>query len=706
MHTGLKLTAVALVLALAALLLASCGGGRSSVDTAPSLRGLPGLPQDGPASVVHHSSGVETLVIPGTTPYANDPGATIVPSGLRLAASGPAIGWAVYQVSGLDIERYVTSIDLTESSVSSDYWIALADYNLGMWTVVKSSSLTDETFPVSNPADYTSPGGNLYFALIVSDALIIHNQATIHIQNNAAPVLDPPANLAAVPGDTQVGLSWDAYTDTEASSINIYSSLAADMSGATLEGNVPSTDVAFSVNGLTNGQLYYFALTATDGALESVYSNIVSATPEAPVIDVLTLGGIWGRLGNDAAGTGHTTRNGPRDFTNVLSKDLSSDRLAGPCRTSPVLDSNGNVYALSRDGIFSSWTGDLATSRFSIDLAGRDARGGQLIPPQAPCVDAKDNIYFASVDADTGTLVFWGFDSSGGPIFDVEYPSTFSKDADNDIPFPSLNIAGGVLVSAANDYTHPIALNADGSEAWNNADYEQLLQFSAEPVYNAGTDAIEWPCTVPGIAVGMQPNWMSLNISDGSHFGDSKDIGRPVCYFGGVALPGSLHAYSNHTHHYLLDSLDGTRLDNVDITQSYYSGSPAYDAEYRLIYQPIHQDEGIVILGKLGIYEVTTDVPPQLNEIISQPLGGGLAVTGKPAIDGGHAVFVADEEGAVHRLLYDPQQPLGPGNPAILRTKLAAGDTFKYNSFALTDGAAYICSEQNKLYRIGNPFTD
>lgn len=701
------LLGVSFVMALPGL--SACGGPPRSDAARPAAgrASFPPLPEDGPAAgSPHKASGIETLLIDGKDEFLQDSTAADVPTGLRLSAPAGGVGWAIYQVPGLNIERYVTGVDLSEAAVTGSYWIALGNYSLGRWDILKESSLSADSFNVADAQAAISPGGNLYFALIVSGSTIVHQQATIHLQDNAPPALPAPAGLLAVPGDGQVTLSWDSYTAAGATALNAYQSEAGDMSGALLAGNeVLPGDDNLVVTGLTNSTLYYFALKATDGAAESAYSNIVFAVPNAP--PAFQLGGIWGRMGYDAAGTSQSPAVGPADFSITVGVDLTSNKSAGPCRTSPVVDSQGNVYALSRDGVFSSWTGDLGSNRFSKDLATIGSRGAQQIPPQAPCVDAADNVYFASVDSDTGGLVFWGFSAAGIKLFDKDYPGGFSGDSDNDQPFPSLNIAEGLLVSASDHYQCPLALNADGSEAWRITDYKDKLEFNAEPAYQSATGAFETPVTVVGISIDPRRHWMSLASTDGAFLHDYKALGGLANLYGGIALPGGQHYYPEYGRLVLLDSASGALGSEVDLGMTdNSSGSPALDATGEYIYQPVYQNAGIVILGKLFCYKVNSSIdPPQLEYAFSQSFFTP-PITGRPAVDSGNHVWFADEEGRLYRLSFNPALPVDGSNPTYIWHEMDNTDTYKFSSFALANGGAYICSEQNKLYVVGNPFLD
>jgi hypothetical protein len=93
-----------------------------------------------------------------------------------------------------------------------------------------------------------------------------------------------PSALTAVAGNGQVSLSWAAPTGggAPATGYNVYEAAApGHESGAPLNGATPVPSPTYSVSGLSNGQSYYFEVTAINSAGEGVPSNEASATPSA-----------------------------------------------------------------------------------------------------------------------------------------------------------------------------------------------------------------------------------------------------------------------------------------------------------------------------------------------------------------------------------------------------------------------------------------
>jgi len=96
------------------------------------------------------------------------------------------------------------------------------------------------------------------------------------------PAQGAPTNLTATAGDTQVLLSWSASLD--ATSYNVYwSKTAGVVPGAVGVTQIPGvTATSYAHSGLTNGDTYYYVVSAVALAGESAPSAEVSARPMPP----------------------------------------------------------------------------------------------------------------------------------------------------------------------------------------------------------------------------------------------------------------------------------------------------------------------------------------------------------------------------------------------------------------------------------------
>jgi hypothetical protein len=112
-----------------------------------------------------------------------------------------------------------------------------------------------------------------------------------------------PSGLAAQPGDAQVGVSWTAAPG--ATGYYLRQSTRSGGPYQVIAANVSSLD--FTQSGLNNGQLYFYTITATNSAGESLVSEVVSARPTSAVMPPLD--------SEYDAGAGQLTLNWPADHT-------------------------------------------------------------------------------------------------------------------------------------------------------------------------------------------------------------------------------------------------------------------------------------------------------------------------------------------------------------------------------------------------------
>src|SRR5207253_5435901 len=89
-----------------------------------------------------------------------------------------------------------------------------------------------------------------------------------------------PQNLTPTAGDAVVHLAWQPPSSDGNSAITEYRVYRGDSSGTeTLLG--PTTQTTYDDTSVTNGQTYYYTVTAVNSVGEGPASNEVSATPAA-----------------------------------------------------------------------------------------------------------------------------------------------------------------------------------------------------------------------------------------------------------------------------------------------------------------------------------------------------------------------------------------------------------------------------------------
>lgn len=108
--------------------------------------------------------------------------------------------------------------------------------------------------------------------------------------DNTAP--NAPKNLRGAAGEGYILLKWDENTENDLKGYNIYQSMDNIFFQKITGNTVDST--SYTVNGLTNGQMYYFAVTAVDiNGNESVRSQSIVAIPIGiPPAEVMNLSAI------------------------------------------------------------------------------------------------------------------------------------------------------------------------------------------------------------------------------------------------------------------------------------------------------------------------------------------------------------------------------------------------------------------------------
>jgi len=133
---------------------------------------------------------------------------------------------------------------------------------------------------------YEIPGSD--GALAVGDGSwpMFHHDPSLSGVSSGLPDLGTvaPAALTAQGGNAQVSLSWTAPTGAGASSTtgyNVYEGTApGHESGTPINGATPVAGTNYLVTGLSNGQSYYFEVTAINSAGEGAPSTEASATPD------------------------------------------------------------------------------------------------------------------------------------------------------------------------------------------------------------------------------------------------------------------------------------------------------------------------------------------------------------------------------------------------------------------------------------------
>jgi hypothetical protein len=192
----------------------------------------------------------------------------------------------------------------------------------------------------TSPVSYTFPSNGVYKIQFSSD----WNQITA--VNDQPIVTNPPSaplNLQATGGNGQVSLTWSAPSSNGGASVTSYTLYKSIIQGQeTKSVTLPSTSTSYTDSSVTNGQAYYYTITATNIAGESPQSNEATATPIAPKTITAT-------VKTDKA----TYSRGATVLMTITAKDSSSTTsLNGAMATVTILSPYGSTI----------WTGKATTN--------------------------------------------------------------------------------------------------------------------------------------------------------------------------------------------------------------------------------------------------------------------------------------------------------------------------------------------------------
>ncbi|MFF3906515.1 PKD domain-containing protein [Streptomyces sp. NPDC001848] len=139
-----------------------------------------------------------------------------------------------------------------------------------------------------NPSHTYSTAGSYTATLTVTDSSTPAKTATSTVTITASPIAGAPpgapTGLTATPGSGQVTLNWQAPSSNGGVNITSYKVYRGTSSGSETQltsGGCNNLAVVLSCTdtGLTNGQPYYYKVTAVNAIGESAQSNEASATP-------------------------------------------------------------------------------------------------------------------------------------------------------------------------------------------------------------------------------------------------------------------------------------------------------------------------------------------------------------------------------------------------------------------------------------------
>jgi predicted phage tail protein len=175
-----------------------------------------------------------------------------------------------------------SQVVLTWSAPSSDGGSSITAYKVYRGTMSGGEVLLTT---LGNVLTYTDPeltNGQIYYYKVSAVNSAGEGPQSVEVLAKPITVPSAPTISTTTAGDAQVVLNWTAPTSNGGSSIVAYKVYRGTVSGdetllATL-GNV----LSFTDTGLTNGQTYYYKVSAANSVGESVLSQEATATPAAP----------------------------------------------------------------------------------------------------------------------------------------------------------------------------------------------------------------------------------------------------------------------------------------------------------------------------------------------------------------------------------------------------------------------------------------
>jgi len=159
---------------------------------------------------------------------------------------------------------------------------AITNYSVYRGTSSGAETLVIKLGPVLTHIDSGLANGQPYYYEVTANNSVGEGPKSSEASATPAAVPSEPQGLTATAAEGQVTLSWTAPASNGGSAITGYKLYRGTSSGTETFLTSVGLSLVYTDGGLTNGQTYYYKVSAVNSAGESPQSSEASATPVAP----------------------------------------------------------------------------------------------------------------------------------------------------------------------------------------------------------------------------------------------------------------------------------------------------------------------------------------------------------------------------------------------------------------------------------------
>ena len=217
-----------------------------------------------------------------------------VGEGAKSNEAGPVAPLSVPSApSGLTAIVGNGQVALNWSAPASSGGSSITGYNIYRGTTSGGETLLERIGVTLNYTDTDLTNGVTYYYRVSANNSLGEGAESDEVSITPAGVPSAPTLNTATPGDGYVVLAWTA-PNSGGSAITNYSVYRSNVSGGEALLITLGDVLTWNDTGLTNGQTYYYKVSATNAQGESMLSNELNATPavapSAPVLDSAVAG--------------------------------------------------------------------------------------------------------------------------------------------------------------------------------------------------------------------------------------------------------------------------------------------------------------------------------------------------------------------------------------------------------------------------------